>query len=98
MARARESRCGRRTALTPTEVTRITRAIRAALRAGIERQGSTLRDYAAPDGASGSMQEEFRVYGRDGEPCRRCGATIAKTRVGGRGTWFCPRCQPLSPG
>ena len=36
------------------------------LRTGIERQGSTLRDYAAPDGASGSMQEEFRVYGRDG--------------------------------
>ena len=71
------------------------RAIRAALRAGIERQGSTLRDYAAPDGASGSMQDEFRVYGRDGEPCPRCRATITKTRVGGRGTWFCPRCQPL---
>ena len=84
--------------VTTDEITRITRAVRAALRAGIERQGSTLRDYAAPDGASGSMQEEFRVYGRDGEPCRRCGATIAKTRVGGRGTWFCPRCQPLPPG
>jgi formamidopyrimidine-DNA glycosylase len=81
--------------VTSAEVARITRAVRAALRAGIERQGSTLRDYAAPDGASGSMQDEFRVYGRDGEPCRRCGATIAKTRVGGRGTWFCPRCQPL---
>ena len=84
--------------VTPGEAVRITRAVRAALRAGIERQGSTLRDYSAPDGASGSMQEEFRVYGRDGEPCRRCGATIAKTRVGGRGTWFCPRCQPLPPG
>jgi ribosomal protein L37AE/L43A len=41
------------------------------------------------------MQDEFRVYGRDGEPCPRCGTTISKTRVGGRGTWFCPRCQPL---
>jgi formamidopyrimidine-DNA glycosylase len=81
--------------LGPDEIIRVTRAIRAALRAGIERQGSTLRDYAAPDGASGSMQEEFRVYGRDGLPCPRCRATIAKTRVGGRGTWFCPRCQPL---
>jgi formamidopyrimidine-DNA glycosylase len=80
-------------ALEPDEVVRVARAIRAALRAGIERQGSTLRDYAAPDGASGSMQEEFRVYGRDGLPCSRCGTTIAKTRVGGRGTWFCPRCQ-----
>jgi formamidopyrimidine-DNA glycosylase len=83
--------------VTPEETTRITRAVRSALRTGIARQGSTLRDYAAPDGASGSMQDEFRVYGRDGEPCPRCGATITKTRVGGRGTWFCPRCQPLPP-
>ena len=75
------------------EVARLHRAIRAALRAGIERQGSTLRDYAAPDGASGSMQEEFRVYGRDGLPCPRCRTLVAKTRVGGRGTWYCPRCQ-----
>jgi len=77
------------------QVVRLVRAIRAALRTGIARQGSTLRDYASPDGASGSMQEEFRVYGRDGEPCPRCRTTITKTRVGGRGTWFCPRCQPL---
>jgi formamidopyrimidine-DNA glycosylase len=80
--------------LAGADVARLARAIRAALRMGIERQGSTLRDYAAPDGASGSMQEEFRVYGRDGEPCPRCRATITKTRVGGRGTWYCPRCQP----
>jgi formamidopyrimidine-DNA glycosylase len=80
--------------LTPDEVGRVHRAIRAALRAGIARQGSTLRDYATPDGAAGSMQDEFRVYGRDGQPCSRCGTPIAKARVGGRGTWFCPRCQP----
>ena len=78
------------------EVARVHRAIRAALRAGIERQGSTLRDYSTPDGAEGSMQDEFRVYGRDGEPCPRCRTTISKARVGGRGTWFCPRCQPLT--
>lgn len=79
--------------LQDDEAARLVRAIRAALRAGIERQGSTLRDYAAPDGASGSMQDEFRVYGRDGLPCPRCRTTITKTRVGGRGTWFCPLCQ-----
>ncbi len=79
--------------LSNDEVARLARAIRAALRTGIDRQGSTLRDYAAPDGDSGSMQDEFRVYGRDGEPCPRCRSTITKTRVGGRGTWFCPRCQ-----
>ena len=79
--------------LVHAEVRRLHRAIRNALRAGIERQGATLRDYAAPDGSAGGMQDEFRVYGRDGEPCARCRAAISKTRVGGRGTWFCPRCQ-----
>jgi formamidopyrimidine-DNA glycosylase len=77
------------------EVLRLTRAIRAALRTGIARQGSTLSDYRAPDGAAGAMQDEFRVYGRDGQPCPRCATTITKTRVGGRGTWYCPRCQPF---
>jgi len=81
--------------ITSDEAGRLQRSVRASLRAGIERQGSTLRDYATPDGSSGSMQDEFRVYGRDGLPCPRCRTTIAKARVGGRGTWFCPRCQPL---
>jgi formamidopyrimidine-DNA glycosylase len=76
------------------ELRRLHSAIRTTLEAGIARQGSTLRDYALPDGGSGSMQEEFKVYGRGGEPCDRCGTPIAKTRVGGRGTWFCPHCQP----
>ncbi len=82
--------------VTSTEAARLHRSIRAALRAGIDRQGSTLSDYRTPEGNAGAMQDEFRVYGRDGEPCSRCGTTISKTRVGGRGTWFCPRCQPLS--
>jgi formamidopyrimidine-DNA glycosylase len=75
-------------------VKRLHRGIRRALELGIARQGSTLRDYVLPDGSVGEMQREFRVYGREGEPCDRCGTPIAKTRVGGRGTWFCPRCQP----
>jgi formamidopyrimidine-DNA glycosylase len=70
------------------------KAIRAALNAGIRRQGATLRDYRQPDGARGRMQERFKVYGREGEPCERCGTPIEKTRVAGRGTWYCPRCQP----
>jgi formamidopyrimidine-DNA glycosylase len=81
--------------ITTDEVRRLQRSIRTVLRLGIERQGSTLRDYATPDGSAGEMQDEFRVYGRDGEPCPRCRTPIAKARVGGRGTWFCPRCQPL---
>ena len=84
--------------LDPDELRRLHRAIRATLEKGIERQGSTLRDYAAPDGTSGSMQDEFRVYGREGEPCERCGTPIARIRLGGRGTWFCPECQADSRG
>jgi formamidopyrimidine-DNA glycosylase len=69
------------------------RAIRAALRMGIARQGATLRDYAQPDGRRGAMQHEFKVYGRGGEPCDRCGTPIEKIKLGGRGTWYCPSCQ-----
>jgi formamidopyrimidine-DNA glycosylase len=77
------------------EVRRLHRAIRRTLEVGIARQGSTLRQYALPDGSPGSMQLEFKVYGRAGEPCDRCGTPIEKIRAGGRGTSYCPRCQPL---
>jgi formamidopyrimidine-DNA glycosylase len=80
--------------LEQPEIRRLHRGIKDALRAGIARQGTTLRDYQAPNGARGTMQDELRVYGRDGEPCLRCGTPIAKTRVAGRGTWYCPNCQP----
>jgi formamidopyrimidine-DNA glycosylase len=93
--RARLNPLRRADGLDEEEVARLRRAIRAALRTGIERQGSTLSTYATPRGEPGSMQKEFRVYGRDGLPCPRCRTPIAKTRVGGRGTWFCPACQPL---
>jgi formamidopyrimidine-DNA glycosylase len=83
--------------LTPDEIARLRKGIRAALEAGIARRGATLRDYRDPEGRRGRMQDEFRVYGRAGEPCYRCGTPIEKTRAGGRGTWYCPHCQPLDP-
>jgi formamidopyrimidine-DNA glycosylase len=83
--------------LTRAELRRLQRGIRDSLRAGISRQGVTLRDYRTPTGARGSMQEELRVYGRENEPCFRCGTPIAKTRVAGRGTFYCPTCQPPPP-
>jgi formamidopyrimidine-DNA glycosylase len=79
--------------LEPDEVRAIARGVRRALRAGVERQGATLRDYATPNGERGAMQDEFKVYGRTGEPCPRCGTPIEKTRAGGRGTHYCPECQ-----
>jgi formamidopyrimidine-DNA glycosylase len=83
--------------LDSNELRRLHRAIRAALEHGLARQGSTLRDYRLPDGSGGSMQNEFRVYGRRDEPCDRCGTLIARTQVAGRTTWFCPTCQPEDP-
>lgn len=80
-------------ALDADEVKALYRGVRRALRRGVERQGSTLRDYRLPDGAGGGMQHEFRVYGRAGEPCSRCGTPIDKIRIAGRGTWYCPTCQ-----
>jgi formamidopyrimidine-DNA glycosylase len=82
-------------ALAPNEIRRIHNGVRRALETGIARQGATLRDYRTPEGGSGSMQHEFNVYGRDGEPCPRCGTPISKTRAAGRGTWFCPACQKV---
>ena len=69
------------------EIAALRGAIRKALRLGIRRGGATLYDEAY---AGGAMQHEFRVYGRAGEPCERCGTPIAKIVVGGRGTSFCP--------
>ncbi|HEY3542174.1 MAG TPA: bifunctional DNA-formamidopyrimidine glycosylase/DNA-(apurinic or apyrimidinic site) lyase [Gaiellaceae bacterium] len=79
--------------LTRDEVRHLHRAIRRALERGIARQGADLGDGVY---RGGRMQKEFKVYGRADEPCDRCGTPIAKTRVGGRGTWFCPNCQAAS--
>jgi formamidopyrimidine-DNA glycosylase len=80
--------------LAPDEVAALREGIRKALRLGIRRQGADLGDGAY---AGGRMQREFKVYGRLGEACDRCGAPIEKTRAGGRGTWFCAVCQPRHP-
>lgn len=67
-------------------------AIRAVLEAAIEAGGSTLRDYARPDGELGYFAKQWRVYGREGETCA-CGATVKRRVDSGRSTFFCPACQ-----
>ena len=81
--------------LDETEVRALHQALRAALRTGLARQGATLRDFRDPEGKTGSMQDEFKVYGRGGEPCLRCGAPIVRLRVAGRSSWYCPVCQSV---
>jgi formamidopyrimidine-DNA glycosylase len=55
--------------------------------------GTTLRDFATPDGNSGYFAVSLQVYGRQDEPCLRCGATIRAEAIGGRTTAWCPECQ-----
>jgi formamidopyrimidine-DNA glycosylase len=83
--------------LAPAEIAALRRAVRKTLELGIARQGATLRNYRDPGGRRGRMQLEFQVYGRAGEPCPRCGTPIEKIRAAGRGTWYCPNCQRLTP-
>ncbi|WP_306582662.1 bifunctional DNA-formamidopyrimidine glycosylase/DNA-(apurinic or apyrimidinic site) lyase [Dokdonella sp.] len=72
---------------------RLARAIQQVLLQAIECGGTTLRDFGAPDGARGYFVQELAVYGRAGQPCRNCGTTIRHCVLGGRATYYCPRCQ-----
>jgi formamidopyrimidine-DNA glycosylase len=69
-------------------------ALRTILAEAIERRGSSIDDYTAPDG-DGSMQERLQVYQRTGEPCPRCGRPIKRIVLGARSTHFCSWCQRL---
>ncbi len=72
---------------------RLVPAIRDVLGEAIAAGGSTLRDYAQPDGQLGYFAKAFDVYDREGEPCRSCGRPIRRIVQGGRSTWFCAACQ-----
>ncbi len=76
------------------EVRRLHAAVRAVLTRAIHLQGSSARHHVGGLGQKGTMQEEWHVYGRAGQPCPACGTSVQKLRVAGRGTHFCPRCQP----
>ncbi|MFW5708927.1 MAG: DNA-formamidopyrimidine glycosylase [Chloroflexota bacterium] len=83
--------------LSEAEIYRLHQTIQDALNAGIDHEGASVNWYRKPDGTKGTSQDHFFVYGRNGEPCRRCGHTIEKIRVGQRGTHFCPNCQSANP-
>jgi formamidopyrimidine-DNA glycosylase len=81
--------------LRDEEVRRLHRAIRAVLREGVANRGTTISSFQDAAGEIGTHQHALRVYGRgDGGGCQRCGRSLARTVVGGRGTHFCPHCQP----
>jgi formamidopyrimidine-DNA glycosylase len=71
---------------------RLVGAIHDVLEEAIAAGGSTLRDFAAPNGELGYFPKSFAVYDREGEPCR-CGGTVKRIVQGGRSTFYCPKCQ-----
>jgi formamidopyrimidine-DNA glycosylase len=80
--------------LRPDDARRLHAALRDVLAEAVERRGSSVDDYTAPEG-DGSMQEHLAVYQRAGERCLRCGRPIRRIVVGGRSTHFCAWCQRL---
>ena len=79
--------------LETQEVAALYQAIQAALRDGIKYEGASVSWYRKPDGSTGDSQNHFNVYGREDEPCNRCGTPIRKIWLAQRGTHFCPQCQ-----
>ena len=71
---------------------RLVPAIHDVLAEAIAAGGSTLRDFASPDGELGYFSKSFSVYDREGRPCS-CGGTVKRIVQGGRSTFYCPRCQ-----
>jgi len=72
---------------------RLVEEIRATLTEAIEKGGSSLRDFVDGAGRPGYFQQHYWVYGRGGEPCRKCGAPVRQIRQGQRSSFYCPQCQ-----
>ncbi|ODP29053.1 DNA-formamidopyrimidine glycosylase [Paenibacillus nuruki] len=81
--------------LTAEQLTRLHEAIVSTLADAVEAGGSSIKSYVNGQGEMGMFQHSLRIYGRKAEPCYECGTLVEKTVVGGRGTHFCPVCQPL---
>lgn len=80
--------------LLPSDLDRLYSATKKIIQKSILAQGTSMRDWGHPDGASGQFQNQFKVYGRAGELCGRCKrGKVARILTGGRGTWICPYCQ-----
>ena len=89
------ARLATRTGKPTPAALRLVPQIKAVLGDAIRAGGSTLRDYQQADGSIGAFQNEFQVYGREGEPCSRpgCRGRVRRKTQGGRSTFYCPVCQ-----
>ena len=76
-----------------TKLALLVPAIKEVLTAAIAAGGSTPRDFLSPEGDLGYFAKDWRVYGREGEPCPRCAHTVRRIVQSGRSTFYCPSCQ-----
>jgi len=81
--------------LTSKELKILHQEIIDTLTEAVKKGGSTIRSYVNSQGEIGMFQLELYAYGRTGEACKKCGTPLEKTKVGGRGTHFCPNCQKI---
>jgi formamidopyrimidine-DNA glycosylase len=79
--------------LKDNEIKNLLSAIKKVIKKAIKLQGTSFRFYVKPDESKGSYQEEFLVYQRKDEKCLRCKSKIKYIKIGGRGSFYCPRCQ-----
>ncbi len=84
-------------ALSIEEIERLYHAIRETLKKGIAGKGASTDTYRRPDGEPGTAHSEFQVAHRGGEDCYSCGTPVQRVPLRGRGTYFCPDCQPGEP-
>jgi formamidopyrimidine-DNA glycosylase len=82
--------------LNAAQAERLRLAVVSVLTRAIEQRGSTIRDYVGGSGLQGGFQNEFRAYGRTGEPCVRCRTPIRRIVLAGRSTHYCPKCQRVN--
>ena len=81
--------------LSAAKINKLYEELRYVLNLAIEKGGSSDRNYVNAEGKKGSYLDFARVFRREGQPCPRCGTAIIKTRVAGRGTHTCPKCQKI---
>lgn len=81
--------------ITSDEANRIIKYTREVLEAAIKKGGTTIKSYSSVDGVHGLFQNELFVHGKDNGTCTECHTKIEKIKVGGRGTYYCPKCQIL---
>ncbi|UCD94333.1 MAG: bifunctional DNA-formamidopyrimidine glycosylase/DNA-(apurinic or apyrimidinic site) lyase [Candidatus Zixiibacteriota bacterium] len=81
--------------ISKAKLIKLHKKIRSVLKKAIRLMGTSVDSYAGVNGRPGGFQKYLRVYGREGEPCPRCGTGIRREKIGSRSAHFCPRCQRL---